>query len=503
MKMKVVACLAFLLNTALFATSYSVSREALGRIEPIVFTFFVMMALVPIALCLIMISWHEITREVVKSGVLLGSCQCLGLFTIYIALKYNSATSTAFFPALNGFLAAVCAWIFLRRPIAGATWLAGVVSAIGAILLITNSPIGGVRGALIAFLGGLFCTFYVFLADYEQRGKSAYRPLLGIQLLTMALWANLVVLLFGDWQAVHPALPKDLWVILYMAGGTICLPTLITVLLQRYISPITVAFIYILEPVLGAIFANLYLHELLPLNGYLGGGLIVAGALIHTWGMAGRPARVASRSNENTLVRGRITDPLVSQRARLRSTAFYPLLCCAVGSFILYKVGGFPPLAWDELYRVSGQIPLIVQRGAGPALALLAAQALSWLVAWGVVLFAGCLALYRIARGVQRLLTPAPEPVAVPKMDIWPEMDTVPELPALDVYQVRALRQMGLARRSGAAARKEVKPLVQRRRLERLERLEKRTDALRDIQSIHDLSFNADGGIEFLEVRER
>ncbi len=496
MKMKVVACLAFLLNTTLFATSYSVSREALGRIEPIVFTFFVMMALVPIALCLIMISWHEITREVVKSGILLGSCQCLGLFTIYIALKYNTATSTAFFPALNGFLAALCTWLFLRRRIAGATWLAGVVSVAGAVLLITNSPIGGLRGALIAFLGGLFCTFYVFLADHEQRGKTAYRPLLGIQLLTMALWANLVVLLFGDWQAVHPALPKDLWIILYMAGGTICLPTLITVLLQRYISPVTVSFIYILEPVLGAIFANLYLHELLPLNGYLGGGLIVAGALIHTWGTAERPIRVSSRTRTLSSQEERTTGLLISRKAQPASRIGYPLLCCAAGSFILYKVGSFPPLAWVELYRVSGQVFLIVQQGGGPALALLAAQALSWLVAWGVMLFAACLALFRAVRYLWRQLTPetALEPVATPKMDIWPEIETIPDLPALDVYQVRALRQMGVAPRAGGATRKkEVKPLVRRRRQDRLERLERRTDTLYDI----------DGTIEFVEVRER
>ena len=45
-----------------------------------------------------------------------------------------------------------------------------------------------------------------------------------------------------------------------------------------------------LEPVLGAIFSNLYLHEVLSFNGYLGGALIVAGAVIHTWGSASRPA---------------------------------------------------------------------------------------------------------------------------------------------------------------------------------------------------------------------
>jgi drug/metabolite transporter (DMT)-like permease len=397
MKMKVPIGLAFLLNTFLFATSYSVSREALGRIEPVVFTFFVMMALVPVALCLIALSWRSISRDVVKSGILLGTCQCLGLFTIYIALKYNSATSTAFFPSLNGFLAAFCTWLFLRRRIGKATWLAGVVSVVGAALLITNASMGGARGAVIAFLGGLICTFYVFLADHEQRGKTAHWSLLGIQLLTMAVWANLIVLLFGDWQTVHPVLPKDIWIVLYMALGTICVPTLITVLLQNAISPVTVSFIYILEPVLGAIVANFYLHEVLPFNGYLGGGLIVAGAIIHTWGMAAQPA------TDNTLaLHRRLT--LVGQRVQrsLLAALGYPLLCLGLGAFIMYRLGGFPPPAWEELYRLGPQLPTLMQQGQAQEVLLLIAQALSWLIAWGTLASIGVLTLSRVKPLVQR-----------------------------------------------------------------------------------------------------
>ena len=53
MKMKVIAGLAFLLNTLLFGSYYSVAKEALERVDPIVFTFFVMMTLVPPAICII------------------------------------------------------------------------------------------------------------------------------------------------------------------------------------------------------------------------------------------------------------------------------------------------------------------------------------------------------------------------------------------------------------------------------------------------------------------
>jgi drug/metabolite transporter (DMT)-like permease len=388
MKLKLAAPLAFLFNTFLFGTYYAVAKDALGRIDPIVFTFFTMMALVPVALSIIVLSWHQITREVVKSGMLLGSCLCLGLFTLAVALKHTSATSTAFFPSLNGFLAAACLGLFLRQKIHPATWMAGAVSVGGALLLILNSPMGGARGALIAFIGGLFCTLYIFLSEREQRDKTAYWPLFGIQLLTMAIWANLLVLLFGDWQAVHPDLPRDVWIILYVSLGTICLPVLISVLFQNHIAPITVSFLYILEPVLGAIFSHFYLHEVLPLNGYLGGGLIVAGAVIYTWGSANKPA-----DNEQELQR-RLSH--VGQRVHRSRMALlgYPALCTGVGAFILYRIGGFPPPAWSTLYQLLPTLPAFMQQHSVVGIALVG-QAFCWLVAWSSLIGLGLLVAQR------------------------------------------------------------------------------------------------------------
>src|SRR5258706_894657 len=156
--MKLAAGLAFLLNTILFATYYSVAKEALTRIDPIVFSFFEMITLVPAALCIIIFSWKDISGAVIKRGVLLGSWLCVALFTIAIALKYTSATGTAFFPSLNGFLAALIAWLFLRHPVKKLTWLAGAVSAVCAILLITKSPMGKWRGFPFALLSCVLFT---------------------------------------------------------------------------------------------------------------------------------------------------------------------------------------------------------------------------------------------------------------------------------------------------------------------------------------------------------
>lgn len=388
MKIKNIAGGAFLLNTFLYGSYYAISKEVLGRVDPIVFSFFEMMTLVPLALVILIWSWRHITRQAVKSGFILGSCLCLGLFMLAIALRYNSATGTAFFPALNGLLAVIFTWVFLRQPIAKVTWFAGLVSVTGAILLMANADMGGLRGNLIALIGGLFCTIYIFLADHEQKHPVSYWPLLAIELLTMALWGNLIALLFGDWNMANFVLPKDGFVLLYIGWGTVFLPTLITVLLQKHISPVTVSFITILEPILGAIVAHLYLHEVLPLDGYIGGGMIVAGVLIHTWGSIERPS-------------GR---PAVQQRLKLMEVRFhtspiamlcYPLICCGIGAYIVSRVGGFPPPVWRELIQTLPQLSTLLQQGQGTAIGILLAQSFSWLIAWGSLLIMGGLGTFR------------------------------------------------------------------------------------------------------------
>ncbi|GCF06945.1 DMT family transporter [Dictyobacter arantiisoli] len=401
-KMKVVASTAFALNTFLFGSYYSVAKAMLGRVDPIVFTFFTMMTLVPPAVFIIAFSWRHMTRDAVKSGFLLGSCLCLGLFSLAVALKYNSATGTAFFPSLNGLLAAIFTWRFLRQPISKATWFAGIVSVSGAILLMVNSSMGGTRGALIAFIGGMLCTFYIFLADHEQKDPSVYWPLFGVELLTMAIWANLIALLFGDWTLVHFELPADVGVVLYIGLGTILLPTLFTVLLQKYISPVTVSFISILEPIFGAIVAYLYLHEVLPLDGYLGGLLVVTGVLIHTWGTVERPAQRRAVRRQRDLA-----------NQQLRTSWFveflYPMLCCIFGALLVFKSGGFPPPVWHDLFRMWPQLPASLQDGRRMETVFLLAQSASWVLAWSAVVIIGGLVFYRLCNRLFTASAPSVE----------------------------------------------------------------------------------------------
>jgi hypothetical protein len=184
---------------------------------------------------------------------------------------------------------------------------------------------------------------------------------------------------------VNFELPKDALVILYIGLGTVFLPTLITVLLQKYISPVTISFISILEPILSGIIAYLYLHEVLPLNSYLGGGLIVAGVFIHTWGSMERSRQPAQRQGWE----------LAQTAKRFYSSGLasflYPLFCCGIGLYIVSRLGGFPPPVWHDLFQSA---PQLIQQGQAMEVCIMVAQSLSWLIAWGSLLLMGGIATY-------------------------------------------------------------------------------------------------------------
>lgn len=504
--MKTLACLAFLCNVVLFGTYYAVTKEALTRIDPLIFTYLEMMTLVPVALGILLLTWRDMSRAVIKRGMMLGSSLCLALFTIAIALKYTSATGTAFFPALNGFLAALLAWTLLKHPIGKITWLAGIFSLGGAVLLILNSPMGGVRGALIAFLGGLFFTGYVFLSDTQPEQELSPWPVFAVELLTTAAWANLVVLLFGDWQAVHMALPKDVFIILYVATACTFLPTLVAILMQKYISPVTVSFIYILEPVIGAAFATLYLHETLPLNGYLGGSLVVVGAFVQTWGSL-RTLRHPHYSSPQTSV--------VAVRAGMASStlAILPslagILGSGVGMLLLGWFGGFPPDVWRVLYNQAPSLFASLQTGHAisalslaswmisghnMSLTMLLLQSVGWLVAWIALLSIAYTSVTRLfacmsAIHLTRQTAFSVDALEIELLDTQPAISSVSSAHAVNT---RALRQMGVTPHTIATARRtSEKPLVQRRRRERQQRL---------LSIDYEYSYDYDAPLEVVEM---
>src|SRR5579862_43682 len=300
--MKVLARLSFLLISILWGSFYALAKEALKRSDPVIFTFFEFLVLVPVALALIVIYRSEMKRTLLKRGVLLGSWLGLAMLTMTVAENYTGATNTAFFPSIGGVFAAIVTGVILRRPFGKSVWVAGGISFAGMLVILVASG-GGLefRGDLIALLGALFFTTYIFLVDHArqeqdtQQGEHQFWLILGVENLTVAFWMMLVALLFGNWQHFHPIFPKDAIVITYAGTATAFIPVVISIFMQKHIEPLEISFIATLEPVWGTIIAYLYIGEIVSLPVYIGGALVIAGAIIHALGTSGTIPSIRGR----------------------------------------------------------------------------------------------------------------------------------------------------------------------------------------------------------------
>jgi len=118
---------------------------------------------------------------------------------------------------------------------------------------------------------------YVFLVEafLQKVGKDKKKiwAMLSLQFLAMSVFAASILLLFGDWQAIHPVFPDDFWPLAYLGIGDVVLSNMISLCVQSSLDATTITFLGILEPILADVGATLLLGEKCPWTGYVGASM--------------------------------------------------------------------------------------------------------------------------------------------------------------------------------------------------------------------------------------
>ena len=284
--MRTIAVVLFSLNPILWGSFYAAGKYSLTFADPFVFsTAELSVAALP-ALVILAVTWRRLNFQIIRRGVLLGSVLYAGVLTSTWALAYTTATDTAFYPAINGFVAALIAWLVFRKPVGWVTWCAGLMSVLGATMLVSQVAKGGghLLGDGIGLAAAVIYTVYIFCADELSGGdKRSLLPMFAIEVIAMAVLSAIATVASGHAHKLSGASFGNVWPwIIYAGLATTFLPTAISIFFQRYINPVTVAFLYVLEPVWGALIAHLGLGETLTIGGYVGGAVIVSGAVLNT-----------------------------------------------------------------------------------------------------------------------------------------------------------------------------------------------------------------------------
>lgn len=218
-----------------------------------------------------------------RDGALLGAVALVSYVTQAYGLQFISSNRSAFITTLNVLMVPLLGMAFGSRPTL--VMLAAALLACAGISLMSWEGGAHLMADLATVLCALAYALYVVLLSQRTARHSA-RQLAATQIIWMALLGNLWMLLDNWGTGRWDTLPERVthWPIL---GGLLYLGLIATAAMlflqavaQRHVTADKAAVIYAMEPVFAALFAWVWLSEVLTLRMALGGAMVVGAVLL-------------------------------------------------------------------------------------------------------------------------------------------------------------------------------------------------------------------------------
>lgn len=204
--------------------------------------------------------------------------------TLYLALRYTTATSTSLINGTGPLMTALLAAWLLRDRLTPGQLAGALVSLLGVTLVVGGGRPTGLdglalnRGDLIMLLNVAMWGLYSIMSRVATRDRSA------VWATTFSTWFALPFLIPAavlEWRQAPPTLSGPVLLgVLYIGVFATCLAFLAWNEGVRRVGPAGAMAFYNMLPVFGALLAALFLGERLVLSQILGGGLIIAGGLL-------------------------------------------------------------------------------------------------------------------------------------------------------------------------------------------------------------------------------
>ena len=226
----------------------------------------------------------EEKERLIRGGAELGLYTFAGFAFQSIGLETTTASRSAFLLYLNVKFVPFLAAVLYRRRIPSAVWGSAALALTGTFLLSTDSAssafnVGDVWCIAAAFASALF----ILRLEGVSQSSSNAAEVSGVCSATTSLLCLLWVLLDSpaDLQRglIDPLLDNP-WPPLYLGLVTTSLCGWLQVQGQRVIPAERASIIYSLDPLYGAAFSSLLLHEQLGARGLVGGLFILAGVAL-------------------------------------------------------------------------------------------------------------------------------------------------------------------------------------------------------------------------------
>ncbi|MHB1132330.1 MAG: DMT family transporter [Chloroflexota bacterium] len=271
------ADLSLLLVTAIWGTTFVLVKQVTEVLPPLTFIalrfsigFLALAALFPLRL-------RRAGRREWGAGLLIGLLLCGGFVTQTYGLQTTTASTGAFITGLSTVLVPFAALALLRqRP--GTGPLLGVALATTGLLLLTvkDDLTFGEGDLLVLLCAFCFALHITVVGKYAPRLDAVALAAIQVGVVALAAWPLALVL-----EQPTLAVPPTVWAnVAFLGLVATGLVFFIQTLAQRLTSPTHTAVIFTMEPVFAALFAFLWLGELIGGRGLVGAALILAGMFV-------------------------------------------------------------------------------------------------------------------------------------------------------------------------------------------------------------------------------
>jgi drug/metabolite transporter (DMT)-like permease len=219
---------------------------------------------------------RSMSRAALLHGISLGTL----LFVIYInstyALRYTTATNSAFLISLSVIFVPILSFFFYRE-MQEKRVIVGIVLAVAGMTLMLYTPKMSLNpGDLLSLICAILCGAQIIYTGRIVRRVDAIQ--LGLcQIFTVAVWSTVASLLFESYTLPQTSMGWGA-----VAGlGLLCtaIPFVAQPMAQQFTTNTRAGLIFSMEALFATMLAFLVLGEVLAWRGYLGGLLMLVGII--------------------------------------------------------------------------------------------------------------------------------------------------------------------------------------------------------------------------------
>jgi drug/metabolite transporter (DMT)-like permease len=232
------------------------------------------------ATCMAPFAWG-VPHHTWRDGFVLGCLVLVSYVGQAFGLQFISSNRSAFLTSLNVILVPLLAWSMGARP----GWLVFLAALLACLGIGLMSFDGGAHllADTTTVLGALAYAVYVLRLSGRAHAHQPHQ-LATAQMCWMALLGCVWMLLDGGMGALQ-TLPQRVdstvcWGLIYLGVAASAGMFFLQASAQRYVSAAQAAVIYAMEPVFAALFAWLWLSELLTLRAALGAVIVVVAVVL-------------------------------------------------------------------------------------------------------------------------------------------------------------------------------------------------------------------------------